>query len=196
MKHKSLTLCLLVSLARLVEATPLEFDFKDPKGINNIGFETHAPVETIKGNATGISGRVTFDPANPAGIRGKIVVAANSLHVPNPKMKAHLHGEQWLNAAKYPEITFEVVSAKDVKTEGDTTTANVLGKMTIKGTTREMTVPVKMTYLKDKLKQRSGVEGDLLVLRANFSVKRSDFGINPGQLLNKVSDDIQLTLGV
>ena len=62
--------------------------------------------------------------------------------------------------------------------------------------TRDLTVPVKMTYLKDKLKQRSGVEGDLLVLRANFSVKRSDFGINPGQMLNKVSDDIQLTLGV
>ena len=196
MKYRSLTFILFIALAGILGASPEEFDFKDPKGVNNVSFKTEAPVETIKGSASGITGKVTFDPANPGAVRGKIVVATPSMRVPNPKMQQHLHSGQWLDAAKYPEITFEVVSAKDVKTEGDTTTANVLGKMTIKGTTREITVPVKMTYLKDKLKQRSGVDGDLLVLRANFNVKRSDFGINPGQMLNKVSDDIQLTLGV
>ncbi|HMC26922.1 MAG TPA: YceI family protein [Verrucomicrobiae bacterium] len=196
MKYRSLTFILFIALAGILGASPEEFDFKDPKGVNNVSFKTEAPVETIKGSASGITGKVTFDPANPGAVRGKIVVATPSMRVPNPKMQQHLHSGQWLDAAKYPEIIFEVVSAKDVKTEGDTTTANVLGRMTIKGTTREITVPVKMTYLKDKLKQRSGVDGDLLVLRANFNVKRSDFGINPGQMLNKVSDDIQLTLGV
>ena len=196
MKYRSLTFIVFTALPGVLRASPEEFDFKDPKGVNNVSFKTEAPVETIKGSASGITGKVTFDPANPGAVRGKIVVATPSMRVPNPKMQQHLHSGQWLDAAKYPEITFEVVSAKDVKTEGDTTTANVLGKMTIKGTTREITVPVKMTYLKDKLKQRSGIDGDLLVLRANFNVKRSDFGINPGQMLNKVSDDIQLTLGV
>lgn len=196
MKSRSLTFVLFIALAGVLRAAPEEFDFKDPKGVNNVSFKTEAPVETIKGSASGITGKVTFDPASPGAVRGKIVVATASLRVPNPKMQQHLHSGQWLDAAKYPEITFEVVSAKDMKTEGDTTTANVLGKMTIKGMTRDITVPVKMTYLKDKLKQRSGVDGDLLVLRANFTVKRSDFGINPGQMLNKVSDDIQLTLGV
>ena len=112
MKYRSLTFIVFIALAGVLRASPEEFDFKDPKGVNNVSFKTEAPVETIK------------------------------------------------------------------------------------GTTRDITVPIKMTYLKDKLKQRSGVDGDLLVLRANFNVKRSDFGINPGQMLNKVSDDIQLTLGV
>src|SRR5437899_7654302 len=196
MKYRSLTFVLFVALAESLRASPQEFDFKDPKGVNNVSFKTEAPVETIKGSAGGISGKVTFDPANPGTVRGKIVVATTSLHVPNPKMKEHLHGAQWLDAAKYPEISFEAVSAKDVKTEGNITTANIVGKMTIKGTTREMTLPVTLTFLKDKLKQRSGVEGDLLVLRSNFTVKRSDYGINPGQLLNKVSNDIQLVLGI
>lgn len=194
MKYRSLLP--FIALCGAVHASALEFDFKDPKGVNNVSFKTEAPVETIKGNATGISGKVTFDPANPAAVHGKIVVAASSLHVPNPKMQQHLQSGQWLDASQYPEISFEALSAKDIKTEGNTTSANIVGKMTIKGTTHDMVLPVKMTFLKDKLKERSGVEGDLLVIRSNFTVKRSDYGINPGQLLNKVSNDIQLVLGV
>ena len=32
------------------------------------------------------------------------------------------------------------------------------------------------------------MNGDLLVIRSNFSIKRSDFGIMPGQMEEKVSD--------
>src|SRR6266480_4027734 len=101
MKYRSLTPVLCIALAGVLRAAPEEFDFKDTKGVNNVSFKTEAPVETIKGSATGISGKVTFDPANPAAVHGRIVVATSSLHVPNPRMKEHLHGGQWLDAAKY-----------------------------------------------------------------------------------------------
>ena len=58
-------------------------------------------------------------------------------------------------------------------------------------------MPVKFTYLKDKLGQRiPNQKGDLLVLRTNFSIKRSDFGLMPGQMEEKVSDTIELTLSI
>ena len=54
-----------------------------------------------------------------------------------------------------------------------------------------------MTFLKDQLKARiPGKDGDLLVIRAGFKIKRSDFGINPGQMEEKVSDDIELNLSI
>lgn len=177
-------------------AAPIEFDFKDPKGVNNIVFKTDAPLESINGTATGISGKVTYDPADPGSVKGKIVVATASMHVGNPMQKEHLHSDKWMDAAKYPEITFEVASAKGVKTEGNVSTADVSGKITIHGVTKAIDVPVKMTYLKDKLKARTGKDGDLLVLRANFSIKRRDFGINPGQGEDKVSDTVELNLSV
>jgi len=34
------------------------------------------------------------------------------------------------------------------------------------------------------------------VIRANFKIKRSDFGINPRQMEDKVSDDIELNLSI
>src|SRR5688500_16800905 len=114
-------------------AAPISFDFKDPKGVNNVIFKTDAPLEAINGTASGISGKVTFDPENPGGIQGKIVVAAASLHVPNPTMKQHFHGDGWLDVTKNPDIVFEADSTKNVKTEGHTSTMDVTGKLTIKG---------------------------------------------------------------
>src|ERR1041385_56342 len=91
-------------------AAPQTFDFKDPKGVNNAIFKTDAVLESIEGAANVISGTVTFDPQNPGAPKGKIVVAANSLTVPNKMMNGHLFSPMWLDVEKYPEITFEVRS--------------------------------------------------------------------------------------
>ena len=197
MKTKLNCLLALACLNTVALAAPQTFDFKDPKGVNNAVFKLDAPLEAINGSANGISGTVVFDPADPSATKGKIVIAASSLHVGNPTMKEHLHSGKWLDVAKNPGITFESKAFKNAKTSGDTTTAEVTGMLTVKGISKEVTVPVKMTYLKDKLGQRvPNMKGDLLVLRANFNIKRSDFGINPGQFEEKVSDVIELTLSI
>jgi len=187
----------LVSLGGVVLAAPQKFDFKDPKGVNNIVFQLDAPLESINGTANGISGEVTFDPSDPASINGKITLATATLHVGNPMQKEHLHGGMWMDVARYPEITFEVVKAENVKTSGNETTADVAGKLTVKGITKTVTVPVRITYLKDRLKDRiPNKQGDLLVLRAKFSIKRSDFNINARNGEDKVSEEIQLSLSL
>jgi polyisoprenoid-binding protein YceI len=111
-------------------------------------------------------------------------------------MRGHLHGGMWLDVVKYPEITFEIKELKNVKTEADKTTADAAGVFTLKGVSKELSVPVTVSYLKDKLSQRMpGKNGDLLVVRAVFSIQRSDFNVNAHQNEDKVSDKIELTLG-
>ena len=198
MTTKTITLLTFTTLTSAALAAPQSFDFKDPKGVNNAVFKLDAPLEAINGSANGISGTVTFDPTAPAATKGKIVVTAASLHVPNPMMKEHLHGEQWLDVSKRQEITFEAKSLSNVKTTGDSTTADVTGILTIKGVAKQVTAPVKFTYLKDKLAARTNgqMQGDLLVIRASFAIKRSDFGINPKAPEDKVADSIELTLSI
>ena len=180
-----------------VFAAPETFDFKDPKGVNNAVFKLDAPLEAVTGSASGISGSVTFDPENPAATQGKIVVTSASLTVPNPMQNQHLHGPMWLDAAQFPEITFAAKELKNVKTEGEVTTADATGRFTLKGVSKELTIPVRLTYLKDKLQARvPNQKGDLLVIRANFTIKRSDFNIMPGKMEEKVSDAIDLTLSI
>ena len=191
------TLILSVALSGTVPAAPLSFDFKDPKGVNNAVFKLDAPLEAINGSANGVSGNVTFDPANPAATTGKIVIATASMQVPNAMMKDHMQGAQWMDVAKFPEITFEAKELKNVKTAGDTTTADAAGSLTIRGVTKDVSVPVKLTYLKDKLGLRvPNQKGDLLVIRANFAIQRADYGINPGAPKDKVADTIDLTLSI
>jgi polyisoprenoid-binding protein YceI len=191
------TLLAFMALTGAALAAPQTFDFKDPKGINNAGFKLDAPLEAINGSASGISGTVTFDPGNPGATKGKIIVATASLMLPNPMQKQHMLSDKWLDAAKFAEITFESKEFKNVQTAGDTTTADVTGTFTLKGVSKEITVPVKLTYLKDKLGQRvPNQKGDLLVIRASFTIKRGDFNIMPGQFEDKVSDIIELTLSI
>src|SRR5262245_24217178 len=101
MKTHLAALFAVSSLATVALAAPQTFDFKDPKGVNSAQFKLDAPLEAISGSANGISGTVTFDPENPAATKGKIVVTAESLHVPNPMMNGHLHGNQWMDAATH-----------------------------------------------------------------------------------------------
>lgn len=187
----------LLTLATAVYAAPQSFDFKDPKGVNNAVFKLDAPLESVNGSASGISGTVTFDPENPGATTGKIVVASESMTVPNPMQKEHLHSANWLDVAKYPEITFEAKSLANVKTDGNTTTAEVIGTFTLHGVSKEITAPVKFTYLKDKLSARvPNLKGDLLVIRANFSINREDFDIQKGKFEDKVANEIDLTLSI
>jgi polyisoprenoid-binding protein YceI len=197
MKRTVLGLVGLTTLTSVALAAPLSFDFKDPKGVNNAVFKLDAVLEATQGSANGVSGMVTFDPENPSATKGKILVTAASLHVPNPMMKEHLQGKDWMDVAKYPEITFEAKELKNVKVSSDTTTADAVGTLTIKGVAKEITAPVKLTYLKDKLAQRvPNMKGDLLVIRTTFTIKRTDFGINPSAPEDKVSNDIELTLSI
>ena len=187
------------SLVVAAAAAPLAFDFKDPKGVNNVQFKLDAPLESITGTGTGIAGTISYDPANPAATTGTITLDAASLTVGNPVMTGHLRGDKWLDAAQHPSITFEAVRVAGVRTQGAQVTAEVTGRLTLKGVTKEVTVPVSFTHLPDKLGARLGdakLQGDLLVVRANFEINRSDFGIMAGQATDKVAETIHLSLSI
>ena len=196
--HKGkLAWVLILSVAPgVLSADSIKFDFRDPKKVNNVVFLMDAPLESINGTATGVSGTVSFDPAKPAATTGKIVLSTSSLHVDNPVMKKHMLDEGWMHVSKFPTIEFVAGKMTEVKTSGTTITGTIDGKLTVKGVTKKVSVPVRLTYLKGMLIKRNRVPGDLLVLRSDFTIKRSDYGINAGNNEERVSDEIELKLRV
>lgn len=179
-------------------AAPQTFDFKDPKGVNHAKFTLDAPLETISGVANGVSGTLTVDPEKPEATSGTITVETASLHVENPVMKEHMLGSDWLDAAKNPKITFTVKSLKDFKMADGKATATVHGTFSLKGVEKEIAVPATVSLLPGKLGDRTGgkMQGDLAVIRTSFTLKRSDFGINPKAPEDKVSDEIAVSLAI
>jgi polyisoprenoid-binding protein YceI len=192
-------IAIVLALAAAGRAAPQNFNFKDPKGVNNVQFKLDAPLESITGTATGISGTIEFDAAQPQNTRGRIVLEAASLTVGNPLMGEHLRSDQWLDVATHPTIVFDASTAKNVRQRGAEVLADVTGKLTLKGVTKEVTVPVSFTYLADKAGARVNdpkVKGDLLVLRSTFEINRSDFDLQRGQMTDNVAETISLSLRI
>lgn len=177
---------------------PQDFDFKDPKGVNNATFKLDAPLETITGTANGVSGVLTVNPEDPEATKGKIIIDAKSLHVENPVMKEHLHGKEWLDTATHGEISFTVTGFKNLKQSGDVVEATVEGDFLLKGVKKAISTPAKITLLPDKLAARTGgkMKGDLLVVRCSFTIKRSDFNINTAAPADKVADEVEISLAI
>ena len=147
-----------------ISAKPIAFDFKDPKGVNNIIFQMDAPLESINGSGDGVSGSVEFDPG--------------------------------LEVEKFSQIKFHLSQLQNVKKVKNDYHADAKGKMTIRNVTVQINVPVKLTFLMDMLIKRNRVPGELLVLRSKFSVKRDDFNIQKGQNLEKVANEIEISVNL
>lgn len=199
MKKSVLVSLLSFATAGVLSAAPQSFDFKDPKGVNAIQFHLDSVLEPISGTAGGVAGTVSFDPANPATTTGKIVVTTASLTVSNSMMTDHLRGDQWLNAPANPEIVFELTKLDNVKTTGNDTTATATGKFTLKGVTKDISVPVKLTYLAGSYGKRlykPELGGDLLVVRGEFTINRGDYGIQPGKNEDKVNPEVKLNFAI
>jgi polyisoprenoid-binding protein YceI len=101
-----------------------------------------------------------------------------------------------MDVKKYPEIKFVLSKLENVRKDGLHLLAVAKGKMTIRKVTKEITAPIKLTFLKGMLEKRNRVPGDLLVIRSKFVVKRDAFGIRPGEKLEKVSNEIEISLNV
>ena len=177
-------------------AIGIDFDFKDPKGVNNIIFQMDAPLESINGSGDGITGKVFFDPTKPENTKGTIFLDAKSLHVGNPVLKEHMHGEDWLNVEKFKLIKFKLSKLDNLRKVKNDFLADAKGKMSIRNVTIEMNIPIKITYLKDLLIKRNRTPGDLLIIRSKFIVTRDDFNIQKGQNLEKVANNIEISLNL
>jgi polyisoprenoid-binding protein YceI len=140
--------------------------------VNHIGFSNYTR-RFKRFDAT-----LQFDPANMARSSVTVSVDATSLETdyPSPEkldFNAELQNEQWLDTAKFPQMTFrsskvEVTAPSTLKISGD---------LTLRGVTRPMVLDA--TY-------NGGYEGQPLDphARIGFSahgkLKRSDFGMTVG----------------
>lgn len=103
----------------------------------------------------------------------KIKVA--SINTGNGLQNKHARAEEWFDADKYPYIEF--TSSRIEKTQDG---YKAIGKLQIKGETKEVTIPFTFT--------KKGSKGTFI---AKFSVNRNDFGV--GKKNAGVADSIKIT---
>jgi polyisoprenoid-binding protein YceI len=124
------------------------------------------------------SAQLQFDPKNLAASSVTVNVETKSLETDYPNVaeydfNAQLTGEQWLDAAKYPQITFRSTS---VEVTGPRT-MRIHGDLTMRGVTRPMTLDARLNggYSHHPLDKNARIG-----FSARGTLKRSEYGLSFG----------------
>jgi len=187
MAHPSILVTVLALLALAGRAAPDETTYyvgHHAKYVN-ITFESEADIESIVGTTNKATGEIKADLEKGSG-SVSLVVPVASMKTGIDMRDEHLRSEMWLNAAKFPTITF--TSKKVEKGEGNR--LKVTGDFSMHGATKEVTVNVEWKELPEEaLKKAKFPEGKWLKFSTQFEVKLSDFGVKiPEFVVGKVND--------
>lgn len=176
------------------------YNFADKVGRNQVMFFSTAPLENMTGTASGIQGSVSFDPSNVSKtITGEINVEVKSMMTGISRRDEHMQSENWLDAAKYPTITFKLKELQNVKTsDSNQIQATAVGDFTLHGITKSIEVPVTLVYMEESEKTKSRAPGDLLQLRTKFTIKLTDYGVGSMMKIigSKVGENIDIEMNI
>jgi polyisoprenoid-binding protein YceI len=143
----------------------------------------HLTVSNVKGDFSKFQGVAIIDDQDVTQLEVEVTIDAASVNTGHAQRDEHLRGPDFFDVTKYRTITF--VSKKVIKT--DTNRLKVIGDLTIRGVTREITVDVEgpTPEVKDPWGNfRRGAT-------ATAKINRRDFGIT----WNKVLDTGGLVVG-
>jgi polyisoprenoid-binding protein YceI len=182
------------------------FYVDDPAHRNWVTFKSSAPLEDIVGTSNTITGYLVFDPDKPTkGGRGELSVPVASLKTGIPLRDSHLLGKAWFDAETYPGIKLtitDVKGVKEVKVSGGFQTYDVTlaGEFTMRGKSKKMEIPGRVTYLKESEETKKKMEGNLLAARATFEITLADFGIvgpeGAGLIGSKVGESVSVEVSI
>lgn len=153
------------------------------KSHSNIGFKVkHMMITNVTGNFEDFSGSFEFDDKS-----GKItsingVIKVISINTDNKKRDDHLRGDDFFNAEKYPNITFQATKIENGK---------AYGKFTMRGVTKDVAFDIEQTG------QITDPWGNKRVgLELTGKVNRKDYGVNWNKAIEAggvvVGEDVKL----
>jgi polyisoprenoid-binding protein YceI len=174
------------------------FSFKDENGRSQATFHSTTPFEEINGLTTSIAGNVSFDVNNFGNtLKGEFTIPVASLKTGMEKMEKDLRSSSWLDAEKYPAITFKITKVSNVqKLEPNKLSADVSGDFTLHGVTKEITSKDTVIYLDESEATRARMPGDLLGIISSFDIQLSDFDVEHLLLGKRVSNDISIRVNL
>jgi polyisoprenoid-binding protein YceI len=158
---------------------------------SEVAFQVRHLLTKVRGRFTEFAGTVLLDQDHPEQSSASLTIDASSVDTGTPDRDTHLRSDDFFAVGTHPAITF--TSSRVVKTGDDT--YDVGGTLTIRGITKEITLPV--TYLgtaKDPWGNvRAGFE-------TSITLNRKDFGLTWNASLETggvlVGDEVRITLSI
>lgn len=139
---------------------------------------------SVDGRFRKFTPQISFDPAKPEQAKAVIEVELASVDAGSPDADQEVVGKSWFNTAAFPKAQFV---AKQIRATG-ANQFEVTGALTLKGQTREVKFPLRLTP-----------GGKQAVFAGGFTLRRAEFGIGEGMwskfdvVANEVQVQFQIT---
>jgi polyisoprenoid-binding protein YceI len=155
------------------------YDLDINHGIIGFGVR-HLGIALVEGRFKDFRGVVTYDDKDVTKSSAEFSAKIASVDTGVAPRDAHLRSADFFDAEKFPEMTF-----RSTKIEKKDVSYLLTGDLTIKGVTKQITFPFKLTgAIADPWGgTRFGIEGSTVL-------NRRDFGINFGSLLPSGALDV------
>jgi len=149
----------------------------------------HLMISNVRGEFGKMSGTISFDGKNISSVKAEAVIEVASINTREKKRDDHLRSADFFDAATYPTITFKSKRVEGVRGND----FNLVGDLTMRGVTREITLAVETTPV------IKGMSGESRVgAHATAKLNRQDYGIKWNRSLDAggvvVSDEVYITL--
>jgi polyisoprenoid-binding protein YceI len=140
--------------------------------IKNFGIKTG-------GSFKGLKGTIVMDAANPSGISFDVTIDAKTVNTDNDSRDNHLRKDEYFNVGAFPVISFK----SEKITGNNLNKLFVYGKLSIKGVSKNITIPFKATAKEDGY-----------LFEGTFSINRRDYNVGSGSMV--LGDNVELILSV
>jgi len=152
----------------------------------------HLMVAWVKGAFPAVAGTVDIDETDLAKSKVSVTIGTASIDTNNAKRDEHLRSADFFDTASYPSMTFV---SKKIVTEGGQL-RQVIGDLTIRGATREVTLSV--AELTPAIKDPWG--NTRRGATATAEINRKDFGLTWNKAMETggmvVGDEVRIALDV
>jgi polyisoprenoid-binding protein YceI len=99
----------------------------------------HMMISNVRGQFANFTGTVDFDEVDPANTKVDVQIEAASINTGDAKRDGHLRSPDFFDTENYPYLTFKSKRVEMV----DKTHARLVGDLTIRGITRQVTLDVE-----------------------------------------------------
>jgi polyisoprenoid-binding protein YceI len=146
---------------------------------SEIGFTSKQMGVPVDGKFRKWDAQMSFDPKKLDASKVAFTIDTGSASFGSPETDAEVPKAAWFNAAKFPQASFQSSAIKAVGANR----YEVAGKLTIKGSVRDVVVPVALAQA-----------GAVTTATGAFTIKRLDFKIGEGEWADTsmVANDVQV----
>lgn len=150
--------------------------FRIEPAASELTFRATSRLATADGRFHRFQGHVRVDSARPTSAEIAVTVEVASIDTANRRRDDHLRSDDFFDVARFPLIRFE-----SARVEGQGSRLVVVGRLTVRDVTREVTVPIEVE-----------IAETTLLARGHFELRRKEYGITYQSFLNPVADVVQV----